>query len=277
MADRVERQVIERTTEEHRELEGELWQLLHRIERVFEGPLIALAFVWLVLIAADFIWGLNSILQSLVTMIWGIFVFDFLLRFTIAPKKLRYLKRNWLTAISLFVPALRVLRFARFVRLVRLARATRGVRLVRAVASFNRSMGALQSSMARRGARYATVLTAIVLFAGAAGMYAFEVGAPGGGGFETYGESLWWTAMLLTTIGSKAWPVTAAGKILCVLLSAYALGILGYIAASLASFFVGREAATPAGPVAGEDAIRELQAEVRALRDAIETRGGSLG
>lgn len=47
--------------------------------------------------------------------------------------------------------------------------------------------------------------------------------------------------MLLTTIGSDYWPRTVEGKLLTLGLSLYALGILGYVAASLASFFVGRD------------------------------------
>jgi voltage-gated potassium channel len=48
-----------------------------------------------------------------------------------------------------------------------------------------------------------------VLIAGSAGMYAFESNLAGEEGLETYGEALWWTAMILTTVGSQYWPQTA--------------------------------------------------------------------
>ena len=37
-------------------------------------------------------------------------------------------------------------------------------------------------------------LTLLITFAGAAGMYAFEKGSPGGP--KSYGETLWWTTMV---------------------------------------------------------------------------------
>src|SRR3546814_1832442 len=75
-------------------------------------------------------------------------------------------------------------------------------------------------------------LTLIIVSVGAAGMYAFESGDEG---FRSYGEALWWTAMLVTSIGSEFWPQTAEGRILCLILSIYGFAIFGYVTATLAS------------------------------------------
>lgn len=83
----------------------------------------------------------------------------------------------------------------------------------------------------------------MVLFAGAAGMVAFESGA-GSRALDDYGTALWWTARVLTTMGSDAWPRTGAGRLLCLILALYGFAVFGYFTAYLASFFVGRE---PAG------------------------------
>ena len=56
---------------------------------------------------------------------------------------------------------------------------------------------------------------------GAGGMLAFEPAAEVEGGFESYGDALWWTAMLLVTMGSEFWPRTPEGRILCFLLALY--------------------------------------------------------
>jgi voltage-gated potassium channel len=56
-------------------------------------------------------------------------------------------------------------------------------------------------------------------------MYAFESWAPGG--MKSYGDALWWTAVLLTTMGSQYWPQTVAGRLLCVFLALYALAVIG--------------------------------------------------
>ena len=261
---------MEENTGPRRPLERQQRSLLRELEEWLETPMIVLAFVWLVLMLVEFLWGLTPLLTTSVTVIWGIFVFDFVLRFGVAPRKLRYLRTNWLTAISLFVPAIRLFRVARAVHLLRAARAARSLRLLRVVSSMNRSMRALRASMARRGVRYVLVLTLIVLLAGAAGMYVFETGLPNGEGFDGYGEAVWWTAMLLTTVGSEYWPQTPEGRILCLLISVYSLGILGYVTASLATYFVGRDAEEEGTEVASARSIEQLQADVRAVRASVE-------
>ncbi len=107
----------------------------------------------------------------------------------LAPRKLEYLRRHWLSALSLVVPALRVFRI---VRVLRVARAARGLRLVKVVGSLNRGMRALGASMGRRG--------------------------------------------------------------------------FGYVTATLATYFIGRDAEDETAEVAGAKAIGELKTEITALR-----------
>jgi voltage-gated potassium channel len=98
-------------------------------------------------------------------------------------------------------------------------------------------------------------------------MYAFENGAPGG--LDSYGEALWWTAMVMTTMGSQYWPQTLEGRVLCVLLALYAFGVFGYVTAMLASFFIGRDAEHAETELAGSKELAALRVELIALRDDI--------
>jgi voltage-gated potassium channel len=141
----------------------------------------------------------------------------------------------------LALPALRLLRLARVARVARFARATRGIRLARLLSSVNRSMRMLAMGFRRRGLGYVVVLTVVVAVTGAAGMYRFELDAPGGPGFSDYGTALWWTAMLLTTMGSEYWPRTPEGRLLCLLLAIYAFAVFGYVTAAIAAYFVDRD------------------------------------
>jgi len=166
--------------------------------------------------------------------------------------------------LSLLVPALRVLRVVRLVRVAALTRAARGLRLLRVVSSLNRGMRALGASLQRRGFPYAVALTLLVTLAGAAGMLAFERDTPGGLG--TYGEALWWTAMIMTTMGSQFWPHTLEGRLLCVGLALYAFGVFGYVTATLATFFVGRDAAATDSEVPATQSLAQVHAELAALR-----------
>jgi voltage-gated potassium channel len=253
------------------ELERERDGLLYQLESWLEMPMIILAFVWLVLLLVEFVWGTGPFLGMVFNTIWAIFILEFLLRFTLAPRKLPFLRRTWLTVISLVLPAARVFQLARAIRMLSMARAVRGMHMVRVVGSINRGMNALRASMGRRGFGYVAALSLIVLLAGSAGMYIFESDLPDGQvGFENYGEALWWTAMLLTTVASEYWPQTPEGRFLTFLLSLYALGILGYVTATLASFFVGRDAADETGELPNAQSIQELHAEITALRTQLQ-------
>lgn len=250
-------------------IERERFEALRQLEEWLEVPLLLLGLAWLALLVVELTYGLTPALEAASTVIWIVFIADFGVKLVLAPRKLAYLRANWLTALALLVPALRVLRIARVVRLARAARTVRSLRLFRLLTSLNRGMRALRAGMRRRGVAYVTLLTLLVAFAGAAGMYAFERPSEGGG-IGSYGEALWWTAMLLTTLGSEKWPATGAGRALCFGLALYAFAVFGYLTAALASYFVDRDADAEDSATAGEPALRALQDEVAALRTEIQ-------
>ena len=98
-------------------------------------------------------------------------------------------------------------------------------------------------------------MTGLITLVGAAGMSAFE--QP----LRNYGTSLWWTAMMMTTMGSDYYPRTGAGRLLCLLLAIYAFAIFGYITAALASFLVHRDPQE-----AKSTTLDDVLAELRAVR-----------
>ena len=247
-----------------RKLFSERQRLINSIERILEGPMVFLGFVWLILLIVELIWGLSRTLEYVSLVIWIIFIIDFIIKFAIAPTKGAYLEKNWLTAISLVIPALRVFRVFRVFRILR---GLRGLRLIRIVSSLNRSMKSLAATMRRRGFVYVVLLSLVVTFAGAAGMYAYEKTNPG---FETYGLALWWTAMRVITAGSDFWPLTPEGRMLAFLLALFGYAIFGYVTATLATFFIGRDAEASDSSVAGSKEVRDLKDEITALRKILE-------
>jgi voltage-gated potassium channel len=271
-------------SENQHDLKQKRWELLAHVNRLTDTPMIALSFVWLLLLIIDFTTGLSSLLQIVSYVIWALFVADFAIEIMIAPHKGDYLRRNWLTAVSLLLPALRVFRLFRVLRLLRAARASRSLSLIRLVTSLNRGMRSVGKTLGRRGVGYVVALTVLVTLAGAAGMYFLEspnalrqagyvAAAQEGAGLSSYGEAVWWTAMIMTTMGSEYWPKTAEGRVLGWLLAVYAFAIFGYITATIASYFVTQDAAYEALSEASGTATNDtaqLQAEVAALRLQIE-------
>jgi voltage-gated potassium channel len=225
--------------------------------------MLVLSFLWLVLVLVELVWGAFDALETFGTAIWICFLIEFAVRLALAPRKVAFLSRNWITVIALIVPAFRLFRAF---RIVRVARAARSLRLVRIVGTANRGMNALRASLSRRGLGYVTGLTVLVALLGSGGMLAFEPASQVDGGFDSYADALWWTGMLLATMGSEFWPRTPEGRILCFLLAVYGFAVFGYITASFASFFVGRDAASEEGEVAGTREIAALRAEIAALR-----------
>ena len=248
---------------DERALERERYTLLRTISSALETPMLILGLVWLALFLLELMVGLSPFLEALNYGIWGLFVLDFALEFVIAPRKLQYLRTNWITALSLAAPVLRVLRIGRVLRAARAARAARGTRLLRFIGGMNRGLRALGEILGRRGVGYAAALTVLVVFAGAAGVYALERGV-GHEQLQTYGGALWWTAMMITTMGTDYFPRTTEGRLMALMFAVYGFAVFGYITASIASFFVARDvestAAIPAPPRPSSSPARDPSA-----------------
>jgi voltage-gated potassium channel len=240
-------------------------QLLRRFENFFELPMVVLGFVWLALLIIELVYKTSPVLETFGLVIWGIFIIDFIIKFSLAPVKLQFLKTNILTLVSLVVPAFRIFRLVRILRLLRLSR---GLRLVKVIGGLNRGMRALSATMQRRAFGYVILLSIIILFGGAAGMYAFEKEVEGG--LSDYGTALWWTSMILTTMGSEYWPKTLEGRLLCIVLALYSFAVFGYVTATIATFFIGRDAADKKAEIAGAEQIESLGKEISELKELIK-------
>ncbi len=245
------------------------WRTLCQLDSWLRTPMQVLSMAWLAIVIVQLTTNMSGLISTIGTAIYIVFILEFLLRFSLSPSKRVFLKHNWLMLVALAVPALRLYRPLAGLRALG---GLRGVRLVQVVGTANRSMNTLKATLARRGFAYVGGATVLVIALGAAGMLYLEPASQEPGGFTSYGDALWWTFMLLTTIGSQYWPVTNEGRILAVVLSIYALGVFGYLTAVLASYFVGRDAQEPDAPVAGSDDLEALRREIAALRKALEVR-----
>lgn len=239
------------------QLKEERMELLSQIDSLFDFPLTSLSILWLILIIIDLVSGLSSTLQTLSFFIWGIFIIDFFIELVVSPKKKDYLKENWLVALSLFLPALRILRLFSGFKLVSFASHVRSLHLASVLSSFYRSLRTVRQIMEQRGLIYILLLTTLITLLGAAGIYDFEQQ-----GFTSYLDALWWTAMIMITVGSNYWPKTTEGRILAFLLSAYAFYIFVYVTAALASLLVESEKSF-------SKEIEELRSKVQRLSSEI--------
>jgi len=201
-----------------------------------EPLLNLLSIFWIGLIIYEFIYGLNNILEIIFYVLWAIFVIDFIVEIAIAPDKTKYLKKNILVVLSLMVPAFRIFRIFRIYGLARmLGSVGRGFRTVRSISG-------------SRGIGYVAAITLIVMIAGSVGIFYFEnpvytqgknLYVPGEPRISSYGDALWFTSMLIVTLGSEYWPKTTEGRILTFMISLYSFAVLGFITATIASYLIG--------------------------------------
>lgn len=247
-------------------LDQERREVLQQWEDWLETPMLVLSFAWLGLFIVELIWGLTPLLAAVAAVIWILFIVDFGIKFLIAPHRISYLRHHWLTAFSLFIPALRIAQIGRILWPLQSVHAVRGLQLLRVMTRINKGMRVLATSIGRRGFGYVVGSTVIITLIGSAGIYAFERGAV----ITDYGTALWWTAMIMTTIGSDYFPKTAEGRVLCFFLALYAFAIGGYMTATLATFFVGQDAENDDAELAGAKSIQALQVEISALRTEIQ-------
>jgi voltage-gated potassium channel len=190
--------------------------------------LLALATLWICLVPLrDFSASRDTQLLVLaargtLSAVYGI---DMAIRSAMARRHARYLTDHPIGVASVVFPPLRLVFSIRLVR-----------------------------SMFRRGNLGRFLLAAAVLVInGAIIVFLFERHAPGSN-IHTLGESLWWSAVTVTTVGyGDFFPVTAPGRITACFIMGTGLLTLAVLTAQVASSFVSqgssrarqREAATP--------------------------------
>jgi voltage-gated potassium channel len=236
-------------------------QQLDPLNAWVEYVMVGLSCVWIGLVGMEFLVGTKNYISITMDAIWAVFIIDFAVRLLRASDKLKYLRENAITALSLILPALRVFRLARLLRFVRFTK------LIRVISSINRAIRSLGRTLNERGLPYVVILTVVISLLGSAAFFYFE--RPPIGSIDSYGEALWFTGMILTTMGSAYWPVSVEGRILCFLLSLYAFAVFGYFTAALASFFIGARADAN---TATEERLEAIQRELSDLRKEL-TKG----
>jgi voltage-gated potassium channel len=228
----------ERTHQQRRHTRAQRFRLVAEIEAMLDGPTTYLAVVFGVALAAELILDAQGmpvppVLGWIQLGIWGIFIVHFLLGITISPDRLRYLRRNWLTALSLLIP------FLRAFRVLRAVRALRATNSLRVAAGFNRIARSTRGVLAWSRAGYAAGLAGTAALLGSAALLMFEADATGSQ-ITDYGEALWWAAATLTTVGAASEPVTLGGRIVALMLMVGGLTLLGYVAGVLAAVLFGQ-------------------------------------
>lgn len=219
-------------------------ELLHRIERITEMPLLILAFVMIPLLIGPMVWEMSPREESTFIMldyfIWAIFAIDLIIKVAISPHRLNYLRRHWLEVLVVVVPFFRPLRILRIF---------------------------IFGSRAWVGARRLVNVDFIIIYGIGLVIIAATVVASVEGGegasINSFADALWWAVVTITTVGyGDMVPVTLAGRAVGFILMLGGIAFFSGVTANLASFLIKSHDTE-------KKALSQLVKDVEALRREI--------
>ncbi len=240
-------------------------ELRDKLDRYLDVPL-ALASVVVVLLVIIQLSGevaepWNGRLEILSWVLWGLFFLEFAAKFALAPVKRRYLRTHWLDVLVVLLP------FLKFLRLARILRATRALPVLRLLIFGGRGSSSTLALLKRRRLGQLAIVSGMVILIGASVGFLLEADVPGSQ-MQGFGDALWWSATLVTTVGSEISPSTTGGRIVAFLLMLYAVGIFSYFIGAIASVLVETDRRAKERPVEAGTNLDER--EIEALRSILE-------
>ena len=162
------------------------------------------------------------------TVLWVLFVAEFLLRLWLAPARWRFLRHNWWQVAFLVLPALRFLRGLALLRVVRAGRVLRVVRAGGVVSSAVRSSRSAGRILSTRIGWVASLSAIMVL---AASQLLFTLGF-----YDDYGDALH-AAALATIAGEPLGLQQGSARLLEVALISYSVAVFAALAGTLGAYF----------------------------------------
>lgn len=123
-----------------------------------------------------------------------------------------------------------------------------GIAMLRSVMAIYITLRWLISRRASRllGAYIATVVVCTYF----AALFFYEYEAPVNSAVKGFGDALWWACMNMTTVGAEIFPVTALGKVICVVLPIIGMAMFPVFTVYVTSLF---ERKQPSGTRVAED------------------------
>ncbi|WP_460545190.1 potassium channel family protein [Glycomyces halotolerans] len=202
-------------------------------ERATNTPLFILALLFLIAYAAPILHtGLPSWVEDAAKLVnygvWALFAIDYAARLVLVGRgrRWRFVYTHPLDLVMVLIP------FARPLRLVRM--------VLVLIEVFSRHA---RTSLRTKASVYITGVTLMILLVASLAILDAEQGIEGSQ-IHNFGDALWWSVVTASTVGYGDFvPQTATGRIVASILMFAAIGLVGLVSGSLASWFVDRVAA----------------------------------
>ncbi|MET0636600.1 MAG: ion transporter [Chitinophagaceae bacterium] len=166
-----------------------------------------------------------------------VFLIDFLIRFTRAPKKITFMKWGWIDLVS-SIPTFEYARAGRALRLFRLLRILRAFRSLRVLYKY------VFKKRAHGTFTLALIIAVLMLIFSSISILQVET-APDSN-IRSAEDALWWSFVTITTVGyGDKYPVTPEGRLIAVFLMTTGVGLFGIFTGYVASLFVEDKSGPP--------------------------------
>jgi voltage-gated potassium channel len=235
-----------------------------RYTRLSEAPMAVLAFLMIPVLLIPLIHPVHGTVAAAMDatdyLIWAVFGADYAIRLYLAPQRWAFVRSHPVDLAVVALPFLRPLRALRGLR------SLGGVRLLqtsRLGAFLISGVDHVRAILSRHSLQYVLIIVVVIMLAAAGLEVAFEAHAHGGT-IHNYGDALWWAAVTVTSVGyGDTYPVTTAGRAVAVVLMVTGIALFGVVTASIAAYFVERDA---------DRRVDERLTEVLAVLHRVEAR-----
>lgn len=163
-----------------------------------------------------------------------IFIVDFFALMIHSQNKLRFLVRNFVVLL-LSIPYHTIASWCGVELGHTLSMTLSGVVMLRAVMALYITLRWLIESRATR--LLWAYLSTVLLCTYFAALLFYEFEAPVNSSVAGFGDALWWAGMNLTTVGAEIFPVTAIGKMICVMLPILGTAIFPILTVYITSLY----------------------------------------
>ncbi|MCB0948443.1 MAG: potassium channel family protein [Mycobacterium sp.] len=228
-----------------------------RSEWVLAAVAVAFLVVYSVQVLTNPVREVTNLLNGVMTLLYLVFVVDYVVRLTLAPRRRRWFFRHLLDLAIVALPFLRPLRLLRLLVLIKVMHRAGG------------------DAIRGRVAVYTASSAALLVYVASLAMLETERSAPEAT-ITNFGDAIWWSITTVTTVGyGDTYPVTATGRVIAVLLMIGGISLIGVITATVASWIVERVSEEDsANRAATASEMEDLRDEIRQLSVQLQIREG---
>jgi voltage-gated potassium channel len=194
-----------------------------RWERATGWPAMGASFVFLIAYSWNILderatAELRRVLVVVLLAVWAFFLIDYVVRFVLAEHRLRFIRRNPIDLLSVFLPLIRPFR------------------LLTGLSRIPALRGNTAAHLRRRVLIIAGVSVLMFIYVIALAEFRVERYADGSN-IRSFGDALWWACVTMATVGyGDYYPVTVPGRLLAVILMMGGIAIVGTASATIVSY-----------------------------------------